>query len=412
MPKNGVGPTADLSVKKNLFFNYRDRLNDSLNDSMGSLNNTSMNDNVMGTPGYAERNVKLADVDKGLEVVGRCLAKAQNVGWKEFWNFLGELVDIASIEGLDKFENYLQQRSDEKKQPPQSLPLFNNNNNNNSQRPGIDTTPLSIICSKISKFHLSRDLNCTENSSKTNNGMSQSTPLSSPNAFHAYLCVEKSCQVFAKRLLKPISQQPTNVVAVNDAFSGELGRLKSLVCSYKEDLRFFAIDFRAAHARFAHILVALLKELETTESHDCIENLEMCLRQILLAKEKSLASHANNNNGTGESVSSTQQLICLIRFILKRIAAKDDVISPETLTTERDCSDVWSTEEKCDCEWINQSSNGKVNRSIKRRLDLNQKMNELSLNASVSAAASDQEEDESYWVSSIGHRPSMFYFRN
>lgn len=378
------------SAKKNLFFNYRDRLfgdrlNDSLDDSVTSTHNLSLNEeSVLDTPGFKERNLKLADVDKGLELVGRCLAKAQNVGWKEFWSFLGEFVDIASNDGLAKLENYLQQKIDEKMKPPPSLPLTNEQFKSVS----IESSPMLNICRKFNKFNLSRESNACDSPQ-----VQQTLPIapSSPSAFHAYLCVEKSCQVFAKRLMKPIVQQSTNLVMVNDALTTELGRLKS----YKEDLRFYAIDFRAAHSRFAHILVALLKELADVNEndHNCIDDFENSMRQILVAKEKTLASTANNNNGSGDSVINVQQLICLIKFILKRVVARNDLISPETLTTERDCFDVWSSEEKCDCEWANQCASNKINRNIKRRLDISQKMNGPMLDASA-------EDDERYWVCS------------
>lgn len=383
------------SAKKNLFSNYRDPLfgdhfNDSLDDSVASANNISLNESIHDTLGFKERNLKLADVDKGLEVVGRCLAKAQNVGWKEFWSFLGEFVDIASADGLNKLENYLQQKSDEKTKPPQSLPLSLHNERFSTAT--VESSPLSSICWNFNKFHLSRDLNPIDNPQVQQ--PSQIAP-SSPSAFHAYLCVEKSCQVFAKRLMKPITLQSNNLVVVNDAITTELGRLKSLVCSYKEDPRFFAIDFRAAHSRFAHILVALLKELADVNDndHDCIDDVEHCLRQILLSKEKMLASNSHNNNAPSETTITVQQLTCLIKFILKRVGAKDDVISPETLTTERDCFDVWSAEDKCDCEWINQNVNHKSSRNIKRRLDISQKMSGLTLNAAM-----EQDDDELYWV--------------
>lgn len=381
------------SAKKNLFSNYRDRLfgerfNDSLDDSVSSLHNLSLNESILDTPGFTERNLKLTDVDKGLEVVGRCLAKAENVGWKEYWSFLEEFVDIASADGLTKLENYLQQKMDKKMKPPQSLPLHSDRFSSAS----VESSPLTSICRTFNRVHLSRDSNPAD--SPQAQPPQQSIP-SSPSAFHAYLCVEKSCQVFANRLMKPITQQSNNLVVVNDALTAELGRLKSLVCSYKEDPRFFAIDFRAAHSRFAHILVALLKELADVNDNDhtCIEGVDSCLRQILLAKEKTLASNANNNNGPSDAAMSVQQLICLIKFILKRVGAKDDVISPETLTTERDCSDVWSAEEKCDCEWTNHSVNHKTNRNIKRRLDISQKMNGLTLNVAM-------DEDE-YWVRAL-----------
>ena len=45
----------------------------------------------------------------------RELARSMHVPWSEYWDFLDAYVDLASKEGLEKLENYLQER-----QPAQS----------------------------------------------------------------------------------------------------------------------------------------------------------------------------------------------------------------------------------------------------------------------------------------------------
>lgn len=411
-----VTPIKDPS-KKNSFLNYRERLlndrfNDSLDDSTASLHNNSLNESIIETPGFKERNLKLADVDKGLEVIGRGLAKDQNVGWMEYWSFMGEFVNIGTVTGLIKFENYLQQKIDAKMKPP-ALPIQKLSKAEKISVT-VESSPMSTMCQSFNKFKLTRESNglklspfeghdqnqYQQQQQQSQQLRSSSTP-SSPSAFHAYLCVEKSWQVYAKRLLKPITQQPTNIVMINDTLCSELNRLKSLVCSYKEDLRFFGIEFRASHSRFAHIIVSLLNEADVNANEKkCIDDFTNCLKQILQAKEKAnnnITNTNNNNNGHAESISNTKQLICLIGFLLKRLADKNHLISPEILTTERDCVDAWCAEEKCDCEWIN--SINKINRNIKRRHELNHECDQIQSQPLMGNDEADNSDDELYMVS-------------
>ncbi|XP_076060237.1 ankyrin repeat and LEM domain-containing protein 2 [Oratosquilla oratoria] len=53
--------------------------------------------------------LRLEDPDKGLEKVGRNLAVDMNVVWSEYWDFLGEFVNLSTPEGLMKLDNYLKE---------------------------------------------------------------------------------------------------------------------------------------------------------------------------------------------------------------------------------------------------------------------------------------------------------------
>lgn len=55
-------------------------------------------------------NVRLADIEKGLECIGRGLAKEMRVPWSEYWPFLGCWCNLASPDGLEKLENHLRSR--------------------------------------------------------------------------------------------------------------------------------------------------------------------------------------------------------------------------------------------------------------------------------------------------------------
>lgn len=393
-------PTNMNSAKKNLFRNYRDQSHeDSFNESLitdkalSNVNDTSICESPYSLPGFRERNLKLADVDKGLEVIGRGLAKDNNIIWREHWLFLNEFVNIGTHEGLTKFERYLQDRLDERMKPPKFKICQTSQQN-------IAATPVSKICNKLTKLNFVKD--STPNHDQQQQTRS-STP-SSPVAFHAYLCVEKSCQIFAKRLLKPIAENPNNIATINDVFHGELTRLKSLICSYKNDIRFFGIDFSATHSRFAHMVIAFLEE---SDDEQVIPIFEQTIKQILQTKEKALQNAIKN--GMHDQIKSTSQFICLLEQILKRLTDSNNVIFPEILTTEKECSEIWQDEYKCDCEWTNVAES-KHNRSIKRKsgniqrtsggfADFCAQINEMNLN--VENDTMDEDDDDVFMVSII-----------
>lgn len=351
-------PMDLASAKKSLFRNYRDNIDDTINDSIGSIDvrgtfDFSFNESAAMSPGFRERNLKCADADKGLEVIGRGLAKDQKIHWREFWPFLDKLVDISTNEGLGFFEQYLQQRLKEhmKTTPLKALPL---NLNNITM-----STPVSKICEKLTNLQFARE-------NKMEVRPAPPPPPQSPLPFHAYLCVEKSCQLYAKRLLKPIVQSPNNIVLINDSLVNELSRLRSLVSSYKEDIRFFGVDFRAAHARFAHIVVAMLCDMEVDDP-GAMDLIHDTVNRILATKEKiSLTPCKNGTNA--ENLKNTAQLICLLRHLAKRFNDRSNLIVPEILTKDRECVEVWHSEETCDCEWTNHTT-GRSNRGVRRKME-------------------------------------------
>lgn len=387
-----------ITAKKILFRNYRDHSHDdSLNDSiirtpsLNSLSDYSFSENQYNSPGFKERNLKLADVDKGLEVIGRGLAKDQRITWREYWSFLDQFIDISSNEGMTKFEKYLQERLDERMKPPSLSSITQRK----LQLTPLPVTPVSKISQKLTKLRIEKEQN-----DESFNHVRASTP-SSPCAFHAYLCVEKSCQIYANRLLKPIAQNPTNIVTVNDSLVSELNRLKSLICSYKQDIRFFAIDFEATHSRFAHIVIALLNNDPEYKEHNVSGTLQNTLDHILHAKEKSALNASKNGISQDELAKNTTQLICFIKQLLKRLDNLSNLIPPEVLTTETDCADIWHAEEKCECEW-NNTPNNKLNRSIKRKNRLSESFGDFCdrLNIRSEENATD-EEDDAFWVRNL-----------
>lgn len=302
---------------------------------------------------------------------------------------MNEYIDISSVEGLTKFENYLQERLDERMKPPALSTA-----QRKLQMQTLPVTPISKISQRLTKLNIEKDSN-----DSSFHQVRASTP-SSPNAFHAYLCVEKSCQIYANRLLKPITQNPTNIVTVNDVLVGELNRLKSLICSYKQDLRFFAIDFSATHSRFAHIIVALLNNDPEYKEHNISDTLRNTLTLILEAKEKSAMNASKNGTSQQDHSKNTTQMICFIKYMLKRLTDLPNLIPPEVLTKETDCADIWHGEEKCDCEWIN-AQTSKVNRNMQRKTNrLSDTFNDFcdKLDQKYGDIENSSQEEEFYWV--------------
>ncbi|OCT98328.1 hypothetical protein XELAEV_18010559mg [Xenopus laevis] len=54
--------------------------------------------------------IRKTDPERGAERVGRVLAHELDVPWVEYWDFLGCFVDLSSLEGLRKLEEYLSKR--------------------------------------------------------------------------------------------------------------------------------------------------------------------------------------------------------------------------------------------------------------------------------------------------------------
>lgn len=233
--------TTPFKLYRDLHSRLKDNVNDSLNSSTNSDNST-----MFDSPMYKVRHAKLSDTEKGLELVGRELAKEQNVKWCEHWSFLDEFIDIGSSDGLHKLEQHFNKRAD--------------------TSDDLTHSPMNNLCANLEKFHVKDKRTLVLASTPV------SMPVPLPNVAtpsSAYLCAEKSWQVYAKRIAKPIVLFMDGVIQIT--LNAELKRLQSLICSYKEDLRFWSVNFQAAHSRFAHLIVYYI-----SQERDC-DISEVCL---------------------------------------------------------------------------------------------------------------------------------------
>lgn len=82
---------------------------------------------------------RLLDIEKGLERIGRNLAKDLRIPWCEYWSFLGDFCDLSTVEGLQKLETYFQGQKEQMELVPEPEPA---------------TSPLSELCQKLSSLRL------------------------------------------------------------------------------------------------------------------------------------------------------------------------------------------------------------------------------------------------------------------
>lgn len=243
-----------MPLFKDNFNTYRDNStasspdSDFCNDSRSSLLNDSEH---YDCPGFKERHIKITDTEKGLELIGRELAKEQNVEWREYWDFLNLFINIASEIGLKKLENYFCQRLKDEEMTKKT-----------AQAMAKSAVILDSVCNALEKLHFPENGSLHDFRNGFNNDRARYANMTgtgkvsttAPQSTTPYTCVEKSVQVFAKRMTKTIIHNIDNMVSINDTLLSELKRLKSLICSFKEDTRFLNVNFSKVHSRIGNLI--------------------------------------------------------------------------------------------------------------------------------------------------------------
>lgn len=314
-------------------------------------------------------NLKLLDHEKGLETVGRELASKYEIGWKEYWPFLGGFVDLSSIEGLQQLENYLESRSN-----GINFNLTGALNHTNTKSPNNEVcdeqnleSPMTELCRAFQSCTINDNngvkktvlkLKVSDDCFNRDTGDGTLKPELSP-----FMCVEKSCQVFAHRLagdiLNIIKTEDTN----GDILETQIKFLEQLILSYLDDTRFSSVNFHSVHSRLASLIYLQLHEAGLDDN-----SIKLYTEKIQENCNKNFDCFSSDDEGgyyrtsviRKKSTGSNKQLLCVLGAILNVLKEGNNQIC----TSEDDCQSIWAESEKCTCVW--QSKNSRKSGSLKR----------------------------------------------
>ncbi|CAG9858177.1 unnamed protein product [Phyllotreta striolata] len=315
------------------------------------------------------RTLRYTDPKKGLERVGKRLADAFRVTWKEYWEFLDCFVDIASDEGLRSLEDYLWNRSvgnggreeglkscgkfdglsicdeDSEVQSSRSSRFKSDRSKKDSTRdadpelkgeeddgkPKKNTvvSPISSLCAAFTACRLEDDdsaADANENCVK----LADSRLGEDYSETQALLHVDKACQVFANRISNDIQhafrdgRDPRSerhlAEGLAKTLEAHLAQLEATVTSYAVDERFAAVDFRKMHARLGRCIARKVFERP-------LDNLDAFLRMSL--------AFLSTDEGRSK-VTKKRELTCLLGYVVGKKRLEDG---------ER----CWKDEEGCSC---------------------------------------------------------------
>lgn len=269
---------------------------------------------VITSPPVKERLVRITDPDKGVETIGRELAKTQNIGWKEHWKFLDKFVDLSSKDGLEMFEEYLKNRES----PPNNVSSTKNNADDS----------IFALCAGLNTLNLNKEEHGTTPKGKSINEtikllQERRTPqldiiANNNHIANPYLSIEKALQVYAKRTSLNLAHSTTELRPILEQ---EVKKLEKLMLSFINDQRFIAVNLRKSHSRYGHLIYWYLKNdvpfLSLSKTQKIIKTLE-----------------------------KDTDLKCVVKSF-----ATDTNVNPHSLNTEQACIEAWKQEPECDCSF-------------------------------------------------------------
>lgn len=297
------------------------------------------------------------------------------VGWKEYWPFLDTFTDLRSPEGLALLENYLKNKyesafsfaySDSCNQTPPDDLSFSRISLNISQQSPSDTalSPISELCVAMNTCKISSDRPshwrktdpirqrlCRQPNPKPANG--ESTPPIN-HTVSQLLCIERTCQVFAKRIADALIFSLTAEPEVaGDSLKSETKHLQHTMYTYMDDERFQQINFALTHSRLAQLVVFKLKQ--QTKDLDDINSLVEFLVKLRCPNDDIFSSDDERKPFTYRTnrVKLTHviegHVRCLASFICEELTETDGTKGPAV--SEGECCEIWGRAAKCRCDW-------------------------------------------------------------
>ncbi|KAI5703303.1 hypothetical protein M8J75_010189 [Diaphorina citri] len=243
-------------------------------------------------------------VEKSFELVGRRLALENKFEWKEHWPFLNKCIDLQSSSGLDLLENYLHT-----KLLDTVAAKKDETNGNTVDQPSVDMiSPIEKLCVNFDTLSLSSHSNGSPGSNS-----SSVTSIS-------HLLIEKSCEVFAKRLLQGLKNAAfdRNRGSLVRILRQEAKHLNNLCTSFTQDQRFQAVSLNRLHSTIAKCLGSLLA---TGCPPECVDWILRTFSEI--ANRKLLFKHSLDNDSPSmeddkshEEDQDNTSVLCLITQIL------------------------------------------------------------------------------------------------
>lgn len=334
------------------------------------------------------RRPTLVDQVKGWEKVGRELAHEWKVAWKEYWPFLNTYTDFSTDEGLQLLEDYLRKRfrqassdssisSSQAVTPTLDKPSVLCEQQNGEVHASSPLSPISELCNSLRACKLNSDVKPQPPRypvqlpppnrqppaqqhvhHNTHNGeISNKCADEMPQHVSPHLYMEKSCQVFAKRIADGLVR---NIDSASEFLSSEVQHLISLVSSCRYDFRFSKLDFSLLHARLGH---SVAYKLLLNEPQD-IAAVKSVLRIIIERKDCFDCSSSedeeicvtpysrNTRCSRAKRKVIEQAVICLSETIfvgMEKIGSVTEL--PPPVSSEETCIELWKQGTKCYCSW-------------------------------------------------------------